>query len=92
MKVYAKEVFQKLLIRWGFFKNQLLVAADLWWSKNTKKSVKAPGVHHDHHPTRGSEVAKMCHDMVRIQATQGTECCRSLLLYLPIVYKCMIFP
>ncbi len=29
---------------------------------------------------------------VRIQAMQETECCRSLLLYLPFVHKCMIFP
>ncbi len=49
-------------------------------------------MHHDCRPTRSSEVAKMRQDMVNIQATQGTECCRSLLLYLPFVYKCAIFP
>ncbi len=87
-----KEVVQKLVTRWGFFKNQLLVAADLWWSKNTRNSVKAADVHHYHHPTTGSEVAKMSQDMVRIQATQETECCRSLLFYLPFMYNCMIFP
>ncbi len=43
-----EEVIQKLVIRWGFFKNQLLVAKDLWWSKNTRNSVqvnKATDVH-----------------------------------------------
>ncbi len=60
--VCKKKLFQKLVTRWGFFKNQLLVAADLWWSKNARNSVKAADVHHDHHPTTGSEVAKMCQD------------------------------
>ena len=70
----------------SFFKKQLLVAKDFWWRKNTRSSVqvnKATDVHHDHRPTRSSEVAKMCQDMDKIQATQGTECCRSLSLYLP---------
>ncbi len=84
-----EEVVQKLVIRQGFFKNQLLGAKDLWWSKNTRSSIqvnKGPDVRHDHHPTRSSEVAKMCQDMNKIQATQGTECCRSLLLHLPFLY------
>ncbi len=90
-----EEVIQKLVIWRGFFKNQLLVAKDLWWSKNTRNSVqvnKATDVHHDHRPTRSSEVAKMHQDMDKIQAMQGTECCRSISLYLPFVYKCTIFP
>ncbi len=90
-----EEVIQKLVIWRGFFKNQLLAAKDLWWSKDTRNSVqvhKATDVHHDHRPTRSSEVARMRQDMDKIQATQGTERCRSLLLYLPFVYKCAIFP
>ncbi len=35
-----KEVIQKLVIWRGFFKNQLLVAKDLWWNKNTRNSVQ----------------------------------------------------
>ncbi len=94
MKVYARS-FKKLVIWRGFFKYQLLAAKDLWWSKNTRNNVqvnKATDVHHNHRPTRSSEVAKMCQDMDKIQATQGTECCRSLSLYLQFVYKCAIFP
>ena len=90
-----EEAIQKLVTWRGFFKNQLLVAKDLLWSKNTMNSVqvnKATDVHHDHHPTRSSEVSKMCQDRDKIQTTQGTECCRSLLLYFPFVYKCAIFP
>ncbi len=78
-----EEVVQKLVIRWGFFKNQLLVAKDLWWSNNTRSSIqanKANDVHHDHHSTRSSEFTKMCQDMDKIQATQGSEFCRSLSL------------
>ncbi len=32
----CKKKLQKLVIRRSFFKNQLLVAKDLWWSKNTR--------------------------------------------------------
>ena len=88
-----EEVIQKLVIWRGFFKNQLLAAKDLWWSKNTRNSVqvnKATDVHHC--LTRSSEVAKVCQDMDKILATQGTKCCRSLSLYLPFVHKCAIFP
>ena len=38
--VGQKKLFKKLLIRQGFFKNQLLVAKDFWWSKNTRNSVQ----------------------------------------------------
>ncbi len=90
-----EEAIQKLVTWRGFFKNQLLAAKDLLWSKNTMNSVqvnKATDVHHDHRPTRSSQVSKMCQDMDKIQTTQGTECCRSLLLYFPFVYKYAIFP
>ncbi len=90
-----EEVIQKLVIWRGFLK-QLLAAKDLWWSKNTRNSVqvnKATDVHHDHRPTRRSEVTKMRQDMDKIQAMQGTECCRSIsLYYFPFVYQCTIFP
>ncbi len=79
MKVYARMAAKDLL----------------WWSKNTRNRVqvnKATDVHHDHHPTRSSEVSKMRQDMDKIHATQGMECCRSLLLHLPFVCKCAIFP
>ncbi len=88
--VCKKKLFQKLVTRWDFFKNQLLVAADLWWSKNTSNSVKAADVHHDHHPTTSSEVAKMCKDPghARDRMLQKSFVVSPICVY----RKCMIFP
>ncbi len=91
-----EEVIQKLIMRRGFFKNLLLVAKDLWWSKNTRNNIqvnKATDVHHDHHQTRGSEIAKMSQDMNKIQDARDGMVQKSFIVSPICVYcKCAVFP
>ena len=86
-----EEVIQKLVTWRGFFKNQLLVAKDLWWSKNTRNSIqveKATDVHHQPGVLKSQRCVKT---WTRSRPHKGRNTA-VFLLYLPFVYNCAIFP